>query len=84
MKRRSLFQLLAGATAAAAMEVCGLLPVRKVETVTELAWCTMGYRWGPMAGSRWSDVLIEKTFPEGMGNTIKAIKSSNKSQNEAI
>jgi hypothetical protein len=29
-------------------------------------------------------VLIEKTFPEGMGNTIKAIKSSNKSQNEAI
>ncbi len=51
MRRRSLFNLLAAATACAAMEVCGLKPLVRAEVVTfdagnwtgEMHW--VNYQW---------------------------------------
>lgn len=69
MKRRSLFKLLAGVTAAAAMEVCGLLPTRKAEVVFDPA-----FRHGGDVSTHWITIFHPKVFPLGMGNTLQTVQ----------
>ncbi len=82
MKRRGLFRLLAGATAAAAMEVCGLLPVRKAEVVFnpvdymgEMHWVNITLERTLPTCPGWGSLLEKAYFPSGMGNNVKGIKS---------
>jgi hypothetical protein len=97
MNKRSFFKLLAGATAAAAMEVCGLLPVRKAEVLVagfdpsnpaayigEMHWVNCHRVKSEALAQWWGGLIARNPLPEGMGNTIKTIKSSHNSQNEAI
>lgn len=93
MNRRSLFRILAGATAAAAMEVCGLLPTRKAEVsvagfdpsnpaayLGEMHWVNAHRSKTETWGKWWNAMFTKETFPEGMGNTIRAVKSSHNHQ----
>lgn len=83
MNKRSFFKLIAGATAAAAMEVCGLLPTRRAEVLFDAAsylgemhWINAHRSKTETWGKWWNAMFAKETFPEGMGATIRAIKSS--------
>jgi hypothetical protein len=69
MNRRSLFRILAGATAAAAMEVCGLLPVRRAEIV---AFCPRVY----VGEIVWTNIYFEKSTPTSNSGWYSTLQNS--------
>jgi hypothetical protein len=79
MNRRGLFKLLAGATAAAAMQVSGLKITRAPKAIAfdpvaytgQIKWLNIPAT--PPTYFSWREMLNNRPFPHGMGDTRKTI-----------